>query len=85
MASLAEIGYEGFKLLDQSTVPSMIDKSISHQFRQGSSGPFGEDVPGNWLPLAEMEERYSREVRDRNNIRQASRAHWWDIHSRGTK
>lgn len=83
MAALDAMGYAGFKLLDQSTVPDMVDASVGHRFKPGTSGPFGEDVPGEWLPVAAMEETYCREVRDRNNIRQAPRTHWWDIHCRG--
>ncbi len=85
MAALASMGYEGFKLLDQSKVPAIIDSSIGHQFKQGSSGPFGEDVPGQWLTITEMEATYCREVRDHNNVRQAPRTHWWDIHCSGPK
>lgn len=83
LEDLASIGYQGFKLLDQSTVPDMTDQSIGYRFKQGASGPFGEDVPGKWLSLAAMEERYGLEVRDRDNNRKAPRTHWWDIHCRG--
>ena len=74
----------GFKLLDQSTVHGLRDSLTGHAFARGSSGPFGEQVPGEWLPRLAMEERYSIEVRDRNNNRMASRTRWWDIHCCGS-
>jgi len=82
--TLRSVGYQNFKLLDQSTVPTLIDQPTGHHFKKGSSGPFGEDVPGEWLSINEMEERYAHEVRDRNLVRMASREHWWDIHCRGS-
>jgi FkbM family methyltransferase len=83
LETLSAIGYKDFKLLDQSKVPQLLDESTGHCFKKGSSGPFGEDVPGGWLPIDKIEEQYAREVRDRNLVRQASRDHWWDIHCRG--
>ena len=83
LSALASLGYQGFKLLDQSLVPTLKDKSTGHHFKRGSSGPFGEDVPGSWMSINEIEERYAREVRDKNLVRQASKDHWWDIHCRG--
>lgn len=77
---LASCGYDGFKLLDQSTVGQMTDKSSGKLFPVGSSGPFGEDVPGEWLPCADMVTLYSSTVRDRAGTRLAPRTQWWDIH-----
>ena len=81
--TLSGVGYTGFKLLDQSAVPSLCDELTGHRFRLGSSGPFGEQVPGEWLPRLSIEERYALEVRDRDNNRMAPRTRWWDIHCRG--
>lgn len=83
MSTLAGLGYEGFKLLDQSQVDQIHDQTIDHRFKAGSSGPFGEGLPGEWLAHHAMEEQYSREVRDRENNRMAPRTRWWDIHCRG--
>lgn len=83
LAALSAVGYQGFKLLDQSIVPMLADEVTGHCFKRGASGPFGEDIPGAWLSIADMEKHYAREVRDRNLVRQASREHWWDIHCRG--
>lgn len=83
MAALAELGYEGFKLLDQSQVEKIYDATADHRFMKGSSGPFGEELPGEWLTHHAIEEKYSREVRDRQHNRLAPRTHWWDIHCRG--
>jgi FkbM family methyltransferase len=80
MAILAACGYDGFKLLDQSTVGRMTDPATGKTFPAGSSGPFGDDLPGEWLSHADMESFYATTVRDRQGNRLAPRTHWWDIH-----
>lgn len=77
---LKSCGYDGFKLLDQSTVGDMVDRTSGLPFPRGASGPFGDDVPGDWLTYAEMVAHYSSTVRDRDGKRLAPRTHWWDIH-----
>jgi FkbM family methyltransferase len=80
---LREAGYDGFKLLDQSTVGTIVDPEVDHRFKLGSSGPFGELVPGEWRSYAEMVEEYRRRVRDQDLRRIAPPSTWWDIHCRG--
>lgn len=82
LETLHNIGYQFFKLSDQSIVDQLVDTDINHQFQRGSSGPLGDDVPGAWLSYDEMVEVYSRVVRDTNNNRHAPRTIWWDIHCR---
>jgi FkbM family methyltransferase len=80
METLASCGYDRFKLLDQSTVSCIIDPSTGHAFPAGSSGPFGTDLPGEWLSHPDMATLYSTTVRDLQGNRLAPRTHWWDIH-----
>ncbi len=80
MEILASCGYDAFKLLDQSTVCTMTDPVTGHLFPAGSSGPFGNDVPGQWLSYADMVKLYSSTVRDREGHRLAPRSQWWDLH-----
>jgi len=80
METLASCGYDGFKLLDQSTVPQMTDPATGNGFASGSSGPFGADLPGEWLTYDEMVKFYSVTVRDLAGNRLAPRTQWWDIH-----
>ncbi|EPF00312.1 FkbM family methyltransferase [Rhizobium grahamii] len=80
LETLAACGYDGFKLLDQSTVPSLRDSSLSYNFPVGSSGPFGDDVPGSWSSYGSVVDSYSHTVRDFNGNRLAPRTQWWDIH-----
>ena len=80
METLAACGYDGFKLLDQSTVCHMIDPVTAHVFSAGSSGPFGNEVPGEWRSHAELVKLYSTTVRDLEGMRLAPRTQWWDIH-----
>jgi hypothetical protein len=78
MEILAACGYDGFKLLDQSQVPSLSDGGRA--FPPGASGPFGNEVPGAWLTHADMTAVYSTTVRDAQGTRLAPRTRWWDIH-----
>lgn len=78
MEILAGCGYDGFKLLDQSQVPALADGD--RRFPAGASGPFGNEVPGNWLSHADMMALYSTTVRDAQGTRLAPHTHWWDIH-----
>ncbi len=63
--TLAHCGYDGFKLLDQSTVPSLRDSLLGRVFTKSSSGPFGKDVPGHWLDKHEVLKLYAETVSDR--------------------
>ncbi|MFG1399389.1 FkbM family methyltransferase [Roseixanthobacter pseudopolyaromaticivorans] len=78
---LAAAGYDGFKLLDQSTVHELHDDAIGYKFPPGSSGPFGRALPGQWLSRWDMHSVYARTVRDRSGTRLAPRTRWWDIHA----
>jgi len=80
MSVLNDIGYDGFKILDQSTVNSLTDSSIMYTFQEGASGPFGNDIPGQWLDYYDIVNQYSTTVRDLQGNRIAPRTQWWDIH-----
>lgn len=80
MEILASCGYNGFKLFDQSTVTEMIDPQTGRPFPAGSSGPFGEEAPGQWLSHREAIAVYSSTIRDPAGNRLAPRTQWWDIH-----
>jgi FkbM family methyltransferase len=82
MRILSEAGYRHYKLLDQSTVPGLRDERLGHQFRPGSSGPLGEDIPGDWVDYDTMVELYATTVRDRQGHRIAPRTQWFDIHAK---
>lgn len=80
METLASCGYDAFKLLDQSTICHMTDPTTGRLFPAGSSGPFGSDLPGQWLSYEGMVKLYSSTVRDLEGNRLAPRTQWWDIH-----
>ncbi len=80
MEILASYGYDGFKLFDQSTVTELTDPTTGRVFPAGSSGPFGEAVPGQWLSHQDMVALYSSTVRDLAGNRLAPQTNWWDIH-----
>ena len=81
MAMLNQIGYGGFKLLDQSTVPGLLDDSVAHIFKEGASGPLGEDISGEWVDYERILQIYSTTVRDLKGIRLAPMTQWYDIHA----
>jgi len=80
MRIMAACGYDRFKLLDQSTVPQMKDAATGKDFPAGSSGPFGDELPGRWMAHDEMVKFYSATVRDSAGNRVGPRSQWWDIH-----
>lgn len=81
ITTLAECGYDGFQLVDQSDFSSMDDPDLPYTFPEGSSGPFGDALPGPWLDLAAVEELYSTTVRRRDGERIAPETSTFDIHA----
>jgi len=64
-ARLRALGYEKFKIVDQRTVtmqaapiPALERNSTEHVFEYGSSGLFGNDLPGQWLSYDAAIARY---------------------------
>jgi FkbM family methyltransferase len=80
MEILAACGYDSFKLLDQSTVCQLADPKTGRLFSLGSSGPFGQEVPGDWRCYKDILDLYSKTVRSTEGERLAPPTHWWDIH-----
>jgi FkbM family methyltransferase len=78
---LASAGYNGFKLLDQSTVPELRDETSGAAFPKGASGPLGDEISGAWLSHDDIVALYASTVRDHEGNRIADRTHWWDIHA----
>ncbi|MCB2013667.1 MAG: FkbM family methyltransferase [Sphingobium sp.] len=80
MRTLSACGYDGFKLLDQSTVEGRVDPQTGHVFPAASSGPLGSDIEGDWLSYDAIVDHYATTVRDHEGNRLAPRTQWWDIH-----
>ncbi len=64
---LTALGYAKFKLVDQRAVPMQRESSpalegrtTGHVFQFGSSGLFGNDLPGTWLTRGQAIARYRR-------------------------
>jgi len=80
------MGYDRFKFVNQAEVPNvnlsnppLEGEFIQFKFPFGSSGPFGEEAPGEWLTSKEVEHLidayWSRPDRDPN-------IHgWYDLHA----
>jgi FkbM family methyltransferase len=61
LSTLCALGYRGFRAVQQGTIPGTayrgrdrLGQEISHCFEPGSSGTFGEDLPGPWMSPAEL-------------------------------
>ncbi len=77
--------YRWFKLLDQLTVaqmscpdPAREGHTVAHQFVHGSTGPFGEDTPGEWKSYEEVRRQwidYLAQPIPNKNL-------WFDIHAK---
>jgi FkbM family methyltransferase len=66
---LSMCGYDGFKLSEQSQWT-------------GTSGPFGDDLPGLWLSFNDMKKHYAATVRTETLRRIAPEGQYFDIHGR---
>ena len=82
---LVQSGYDQFKLVDQTKVPAMQiptpsreGASITHRFNHGSSGPFGDDIPGGWLTPSEIRVA----IHDHFHDAVVATPGWVDIHAR---
>ncbi len=64
---LQQLGYKKFKIVNQNTVPQQVapisaieGRSVEHVFEFGSTGLFGNDLPGEWLSHKQAIARYRR-------------------------
>jgi FkbM family methyltransferase len=84
---LVALGYTGFKFINQAKVqdmrcpmPAREGRDIAWDFPWSSSGPFGEDTPGEWKTaegiLLDIKAYWENPVRDAN-------IHgWYDLHAK---
>ena len=86
---LVQLQYLHFKWINQAEVPLQRARIFSregrpclHRFTYGSSGPFGEDTPGKWLSLDEVQTQINR-YWSKPNL-DARRDGWFDLHARRT-
>lgn len=84
---LASLGYKSFKFINQAHIggqsalsPSKEGASVNFVFEHGSSGEFGEDTPGEWIPMEAVIKisnlYWSNPTRDDNVDG------WYDVHAR---
>ena len=62
---MKKLGYTKFKIVDQEEVyrqrpphPAAEGRYVEHQFEPGSSGLFGQELPGKWLTMNQAIQRY---------------------------
>lgn len=60
-----KLGYSRFKIVDQDHIdlqktpnPAAEGRYVEHKFERGSSGLFGEELPGKWLTMRQAIWRY---------------------------
>jgi FkbM family methyltransferase len=85
---LVQAGYTRFKIINQfkvpeykCPVPAREGEQIDYEFQPGSSGPFGEETPGEWMMIEQcrgiIEEVERRRVADL----EAGKPDWFDMHA----
>lgn len=85
LIALYETGARKFKFVNQLSIRDYVlpvvgleGQTVKHKFGVGSSGPFGRELPGNWLDPAQAFKFYGE------NVRPPGRGPidgWWDIHA----
>ena len=83
--TLHEISYRWFKLVDQTTIASLVcpdpsreGRTIAHQFVAGSTGPFGEETPGEWLSHREVRQQWLDILANPDPNKNL----WYDVHAK---
>lgn len=86
LASLVRSGYDSFQLVNQARLkrirlpqPQREGKTVEHRFHTGSSGPFGADLSGEWLPLDAFMHDYMRQLRREDRWSINGRAKKWRV------
>jgi FkbM family methyltransferase len=87
--ALHAIGAVAFKLIDQTNHPLVIlpkppleGRFCRHYFVAGSSGPFGDETPGDWMPYEVFRKLYLTEYRSEDGVWIGSNNAWFDIHAK---
>ena len=87
LETLFNMGYRAFKFVNQQPLPGSKSPrparegaDIDFTFPVGSSGPFGEDTPGEWKLRDEV--RIDIDAYWKNPARDANIHGWYDLHAR---
>jgi hypothetical protein len=77
--AFTELGYVKFKIVQQANIPgtrihtlNLNGLKLDYTFERHSSGPFGNDIAGEWVGYCEAVELYLYQARNRG---------WFDIHA----
>lgn len=79
MVALYEAGVRKFKFSNQEVMQSEINPLTGQPFGAASSGPFGEDLPGEWMDAHTAFNHYTGFIREGGNDPKQG---WWDIHGK---
>ena len=87
-AELWAVGCRAFKLVDQNKLaqvkcpkPALEGRYVEASFDGTTSGPFGDEAPGEWMTLDRALEKYLTEIRSPSRGYLAGPS-WFDIHAR---
>jgi FkbM family methyltransferase len=87
--ALQEIGAAGFKLVSQAAnpaarlpFPALEGRYCRHRFVNGSSGPFGDETPGEWRSYSDFRRLYLRSIRASDGRWLGPRNDWFDVHAK---
>jgi len=73
------LGYRGFKIVNQAELPN--HRYDGWQFKRGTSGPFGDEAPGQWMPFGDAVLDYMLNIRDCRGRHLFANGSWFDIHA----
>lgn len=86
--SLDAVGARKFKLVNQTAhplikfpFPPREGRFCRHYFVAGSSGPFGEETPGEWMSYEDFRKMYVTKYRSEDGTWLSSPDEWFDIHA----
>jgi FkbM family methyltransferase len=75
LSALWSLGYRRFKYVDQAALPKLDGRTLDaegsavrYRYRSHSSGPFGDETPGDWLTVDRALRQMQRLVRFQNKL-----------------
>lgn len=87
------MGYGQFKMVSQAFSflhrgwrmpnPALHGNHVDYTFQPGSSGPFGEEAPGEWKSMDEIADAHLS-MRRVKRILPGQTNNWWDFHAKRT-
>ena len=86
--ALAKAGYDRFQIVNQAFVPyarcpepALEGLTVKTTFNIGASGPFGRDLPDEWLSADSMRAHLAEHLRNIAERPDSVSGYWYDLHA----